>query len=153
MLAAYEVVQTALGMVGTEAQLLLAPPLPVLGWTFPSTRYAADATWSRWITQRSWIENPSHPSILELIIEWLKGKEFGVSSGKGGDVLKRLHCTVNCQKMRRNRLCSVMGSVALWKSFGSERLLYSVLHDQLQKLLKEKMNWTNLQKWMPSSWL
>lgn len=65
---------------------------------------------------------------------------------KAGDVLKRLQYTINCQTMRRNRPCSVMGSVVLWKSFGGGRQLYGVLHDKLQKLLKEKVNQMNLQK-------
>ncbi|RMB92837.1 hypothetical protein DUI87_30731 [Hirundo rustica rustica] len=60
ILAAYEGVQAASEVVGTETQLLLAPRLPVLGWMFkaevPSTHHATDATWSKWIaliTQRA----------------------------------------------------------------------------------------------------
>ena len=60
ILAAYEGVRAASEVVGTEAQLLLAPRLPVLGWMFkgrvPSTHHATDATWSKWvalITQRA----------------------------------------------------------------------------------------------------
>jgi len=41
-------------VVGTEAQLLLAPRLQVLGWMFkervPSMHHATDATWSKWVT-------------------------------------------------------------------------------------------------------
>ncbi|KAK4823102.1 LOW QUALITY PROTEIN: hypothetical protein QYF61_025840 [Mycteria americana] len=51
ILAAYEGVRAASEVVGTEAQLLLAPRLPVLGWMFkgkiPSTHHATDATWSK----------------------------------------------------------------------------------------------------------
>ena len=40
-------------VVGTEAQLLLAPRLPVLGWMFkervPSTHHATYATWTKWV--------------------------------------------------------------------------------------------------------
>ncbi|KAK4807003.1 hypothetical protein QYF61_000332 [Mycteria americana] len=86
ILAAYEGVRAALEVVGTEAQLLLAPRLPVLGWMFkgrvPSTHHAADATWSKWvalITQRARIGNPNHPGILEVIMDWLEGKDFGIS--------------------------------------------------------------------------
>ena len=65
ILAAYEGVRAASEVVGTEAQLLLAPRLPVLGWMFkervPSTHHATDATWSKWvalITQRAEWETP-----------------------------------------------------------------------------------------------
>ncbi|RMC18052.1 hypothetical protein DUI87_04930 [Hirundo rustica rustica] len=72
ILATCEGVQAASEVVGTEAQLLLAPRLPVLGWMFkaevPSTHHATNATWSKWIaliTQRAHIGNPNHPGILE----------------------------------------------------------------------------------------
>ena len=68
---------------GTEAQLLLAPRLPVLGWMFkemvPSTHHATEATWSKWvvlITQRTRMGNPSRPGILEVIMDWPEGKDF-----------------------------------------------------------------------------
>jgi len=87
ILAAYEGVQAASEVVGTEAQLLLAPRLPVLGWMFkerdPSTHHATDATWSKWIVlmnQRARMGNPSHPGILEVIMDWPEGKDFGESS-------------------------------------------------------------------------
>ncbi|RMC02766.1 hypothetical protein DUI87_19956 [Hirundo rustica rustica] len=52
ILAAYEGVQAASEVIGTEAQLLLAPRLLVLGWMFkgkvPSTHHATNATWSKW---------------------------------------------------------------------------------------------------------
>ncbi|KAF4790714.1 hypothetical protein TURU_138173 [Turdus rufiventris] len=64
ILAAYEEVQAAPDVIGTETQLLLAPQLPVLGWTFkgkvPSTHHATYATWSKWIAlimQRARIGN------------------------------------------------------------------------------------------------
>ncbi|KAK4819554.1 hypothetical protein QYF61_007065 [Mycteria americana] len=86
ILAAYEGVRAASEVVGTEAQLLLAPRLPVLGWMFkgrvPSTHHATDATWSKWvalITQPSRIGNPNRPGILEVIMDWPEGKDFGIS--------------------------------------------------------------------------
>ncbi|GAB0204352.1 hypothetical protein GRJ2_002900800 [Grus japonensis] len=86
ILAAYEGVRAASEVIGTEAQLLLAPRLPVLGWMFkegtPSTHHATDATWSKWvalITQRARIGSPSRPGILELITDWPEGKDFGMS--------------------------------------------------------------------------
>ncbi|GAB0176375.1 hypothetical protein GRJ2_000102700 [Grus japonensis] len=81
-----EGVRAASEVIGTEAQLLLAPQLPVLGWMFkeraPSTHHATDATWSKWvalITQRARIGSPSRPGILEVITDWPEGKDFGMS--------------------------------------------------------------------------
>ncbi|GAB0207951.1 hypothetical protein GRJ2_003260800 [Grus japonensis] len=86
ILAAYEGVQAASEVIGTEAQLLLAPRLPLLGWMFkgrvPSTHHATDATWSKWvtlITQWARIGSPSRPGILEVITDWPEGKDFGMS--------------------------------------------------------------------------
>ncbi|GAB0207945.1 hypothetical protein GRJ2_003260200 [Grus japonensis] len=86
ILAAYEGVRAASEVIGTEAQLLLAPRLPVLGWMFkeraPSTHRATDATWRKWvtlITQWARIGNPNHPGILEVIMEWPEGKDFRIS--------------------------------------------------------------------------
>ncbi|RMB92808.1 hypothetical protein DUI87_30702 [Hirundo rustica rustica] len=85
ILAAYEGLQAASEVIGTEAQLLLAPRLPVLGWMFkgkvPSTHHATDATWSKWIaliTQRARIGNPNRPGILEIITNWPEGENFGL---------------------------------------------------------------------------
>ncbi|KAM6384309.1 uncharacterized protein FN964_010298 [Alca torda] len=82
ILAAYEGVRAASEVIGTEAQLLLAPRLPVLGWMFkgkvPSTHHATDATWSKWvalITQRARIGNPNRPGIVEVITNWPEGKD------------------------------------------------------------------------------
>ncbi|XP_062495011.1 uncharacterized protein LOC134174243 [Pezoporus occidentalis] len=86
ILAACERVRAASEVIGTEAQLLLAPRLPVLGWMFKgrlsSTHHATDATWSKWaalITQRTRIGNLSRPGILEVIMDWPQGKDFGMS--------------------------------------------------------------------------
>jgi len=83
ILAAYEGVRAASEVVGTEAQLLLAPRLPVLGWMFkervPSMHHATEATWSKWvalITQCARMENPSSPGILEVMMDWPQGKDF-----------------------------------------------------------------------------
>ncbi|GAB0192610.1 hypothetical protein GRJ2_001726300 [Grus japonensis] len=86
ILAAYEGVRAASEVIGTEAQLLLAPRLPVQGWMFKervsSTHHATDATWSEWvalITQWARIGNPNRPGILEVITDWPEGKDFGMS--------------------------------------------------------------------------
>jgi len=82
----YEGVRAASEVVSTEVQFLLAPRLPVLGWMFkervPSTHHATDATWSKWvapITQGARMGNPSRPGILEVIMDWPEGKDFGAS--------------------------------------------------------------------------
>ncbi|KAK4833080.1 hypothetical protein QYF61_027742 [Mycteria americana] len=86
ILAAYEGEQAASEVVGTEAQLLLAYCLPVLGWVFkgrvPSTHHATDATCSKWvalITQQARVGNHNRPGILEVIMDWPEGKDFGIS--------------------------------------------------------------------------
>ncbi|RMC18173.1 hypothetical protein DUI87_05054 [Hirundo rustica rustica] len=85
ILAAYEGVQAALEVIGTETQLLLAPSLLVLGWMFkgkvPSMHHATNITWSKWITlitQHARIGNWNSPGILEIITN--KGATFGLSS-------------------------------------------------------------------------
>jgi len=48
----------------------------------PSTCHATDATWSKWvtlITQRARMGNPSRPGILEVIVAWPEGNDFGAS--------------------------------------------------------------------------
>jgi len=84
--AAHEGVQAALEVVDIEAQLLLAPQLLVLGCMFkervPSMHHATNATCSKWVTlikQQVQMENTSHPGILEAIMDWPEGKDFGVS--------------------------------------------------------------------------
>ncbi|GAB0209612.1 hypothetical protein GRJ2_003426900 [Grus japonensis] len=53
-------------------------------------------------------------------------------------MLKRPRNTINYQKMRSHMPSSLMGPVALWENIRGGRLLYGVLHDKSQKLLKEK---------------
>jgi len=72
-------------VVGTEAQLLLAPRLPVLSWMFeervPSMHLATAGTWSKWVTlikQQAQMGNSSHPAILEVIMDWPEGKGLDV---------------------------------------------------------------------------
>ncbi|RMC20991.1 hypothetical protein DUI87_01846 [Hirundo rustica rustica] len=86
ILAAYEGVQAASEVIGTEAQLLLAPRLPVLGWMFkgkvPSPHHATDATWSKWIaliTQCAHMGQLNRPGILEIITNWPEGENFGLT--------------------------------------------------------------------------
>ena len=46
----------------------------------PSTHHATSATWSKWvalITQRARLGKPNHPGILEEIMDWPEGRDFG----------------------------------------------------------------------------
>ncbi|GAB0179580.1 hypothetical protein GRJ2_000423300 [Grus japonensis] len=48
----------------------------------PSTHHATDAVWGKWvalITQRARIGSPNRPGILEVIMDWPEGKDFGMS--------------------------------------------------------------------------
>ncbi|XP_051645342.1 uncharacterized protein LOC127471896 [Manacus candei] len=86
ILAAYEGIRAASEVIGTEAQLFLAPRLPVLSWMFkgkvPPAHHATDATWSKWmalITQRVRIGNSNRPGILEIITNWPEGGNFSLA--------------------------------------------------------------------------
>ncbi|GAB0207571.1 mitochondrial enolase superfamily member 1 [Grus japonensis] len=82
VLAAYEEIRAASEVIGTEAQLLLAPDYWMFKERVPSTHHATDATWSKWvalITQQARIGNPNHLGILEVIMDWPEGKDFGMS--------------------------------------------------------------------------
>ncbi|KAK4827627.1 LOW QUALITY PROTEIN: hypothetical protein QYF61_019837 [Mycteria americana] len=121
-------------VVGTEAQLLLASRLPVLGWMFkgrvPSTHHAADATWSKWaalITQWARIGNPSCPGILEVIMDWPEGKDFRMSEAP---LYNKLPENEKQYALFTDGSCRVEG-------IGGGRLLYRVLYDKSQKLLKK----------------
>ena len=50
-----------------------------------STHHVIDATWSKWIAliaQRAQMGNLSRPGILEVIMDWAEGKNFGTSPGE-----------------------------------------------------------------------
>lgn len=115
------------------------------GW-LPSTHHATDATWSKWvspITQWTQIGNSSCPGILEVIMAWPKGKNFGILPEEA----------LLYNKLPENMPWSRISPVTLWEVIECGKLLCGVLHNELQKLLKEKVNWDNLQKWKSSSWL
>ena len=52
-------------------------------------------------------------------------------------MLKRLHCITRITRKREAICCLQMGPVVLWGIIGSGKLLYGVVLDKLQKLLKE----------------
>ncbi|XP_051626290.1 uncharacterized protein LOC127462039 [Manacus candei] len=132
ILAAYEGVRAASEVIGTEAQLLLAPRLPVLGWMFkgrvPSTHHATDATWSKWmalIMQRTRIGNPNRPGILEIITNWPEGESFGLSSEEEEEKVTRAEEAPPYDKLpadeRRYVLftdgsCRIVGTNRKWKA-------------------------------------
>ncbi|GAB0210034.1 hypothetical protein GRJ2_003469200 [Grus japonensis] len=129
ILAAYEGVRAASEVIGTEAQLLLAPRLPVLGWMFkgriPSTHHAAAATWSKWvalITQRARIGSPSRPGILEVITDWPEGKDFGMSpeeevtSAEEAPLYNKLPENEKPYALFTDGSCRIVGKHRRWKA-------------------------------------
>ena len=104
-----ERVQADSKLIDTETQLLVTPWLLELNWMFkgkvPSTQHVNDATWSKQIlliTQQTWLRNLSHPEILEAIVDWLEGKNFGTSPGKEVIHAEDVHHIMNYQKTERN---------------------------------------------------
>ncbi|TRZ10533.1 hypothetical protein HGM15179_016574 [Zosterops borbonicus] len=132
ILAAYEGVQAASEVIGTEAQLLLAPRLPVLGWMFkgkvPTTHHATDATWSKWIaliTQRARIGNPNRPGILEIITNWPEGENFGLTDDEEQEQATRaeeappynqLPAEETCYALFTDGSCRIVGMNRKWKA-------------------------------------
>ncbi|RMC12505.1 hypothetical protein DUI87_10023 [Hirundo rustica rustica] len=132
ILAAYEGVQAASEVIGTEAQLLLAPRLLVLGWMFkgkvPSTHHATDATWSKWIaliTQRARTGNPNRPGILEIITNWPEGENFGltdeeeqeqVTRAEEGPPYNQLPAEETCYALFTDGSCRIVGMNRKWKA-------------------------------------
>ncbi|RMC19562.1 hypothetical protein DUI87_03120 [Hirundo rustica rustica] len=132
ILAAYEGLQAASEVIGTETQLLLAPRLPVLGWMFkgkvPSTHHATDTTWSKWIaliTQRTRIGNPNRPGILEIITNWPEGETFGLSSEEEEEQVTRakeappyneLPETERQYALFTDGSCRIVGANRKWKA-------------------------------------
>ncbi|RMC15832.1 hypothetical protein DUI87_08036 [Hirundo rustica rustica] len=153
MLAASEGVQAASEVIGTEAQLLLAPRLLVLGWMFkgkvPSTHHATDATWSKWIaliTQRARIGNPHRPGILEIITNWPEGENFGLTDGEEQEQVtlaeesppyNQLPAEETCYTLFTDGSCRILGMNRKWKA------PYGAPHDRLHKPLKEKVGQAN----------
>ncbi|KAK4820467.1 hypothetical protein QYF61_027749 [Mycteria americana] len=116
-------------VVGTEAQLLLAPRLLVLGQMFkgrvPSTHHATDATWSKWvalITQRAQIGNPNRPGILEVIVDWPEGKDFGISPeeevmcAEGAPLYNKLPENDKKYALFTDGSCHIVGKHQMWKA-------------------------------------
>ncbi|RMC01055.1 hypothetical protein DUI87_22319 [Hirundo rustica rustica] len=132
ILATNEGVQAASEVIGTEAQLLLAPRLPVLGWMFkgkvPSTHHTTDATWSKWIaltTQRAHIGNPNRLGILEIITNWLEGENFGltdeeeqeqVTRAKEGPPHNQLPAEETHYALFTDGSCRIVGMNRKWKA-------------------------------------
>ncbi|RMB92675.1 hypothetical protein DUI87_30984 [Hirundo rustica rustica] len=132
ILAAYEALQAASEVIGTETQLLLAPRLPVLGWMFkgkvPSTHHATDTTWSKWIaliTQHARIGNPNRPGILEIITNWPEGETFGLSSEEEEEEVTRaeeaplyneLPETERQYALFTDGSCRIVGANRKWKA-------------------------------------
>ncbi|RMC19152.1 hypothetical protein DUI87_03756 [Hirundo rustica rustica] len=129
ILAAYEGLQAASEVIGTETQLLLAPQLLVLGWMFkgkvPSMHHATDTTWIDLITQRTLIGNPNHPGILEIITHWPEGETFGLSSEEEEEQVTRaeeappyneLPETERQHALFTDGSCRIVGANRKWKA-------------------------------------
>ncbi|KAK4810874.1 hypothetical protein QYF61_013282 [Mycteria americana] len=154
----YEGIRAASEVVGTEAQLHLAPQWPVLGWMFkgkvPSTHHGTDATWSKWVAlimQRAQMENPDCPGILEVIIDWPEGRNFRVlpeevTHAEEAPLYNRLPENEKQYALFTDGSCCIVGKHQRWKAS-----VWSPT--QVTETLKEKMNRANLQKLKPFSWL
>lgn len=123
ILAACEGVRAASEVIGTEAQLLLAPQPLLLGRMFegkvPSTHHATDAMLSKWstlITQQACIGKPDHPGTLEDTTNWPEGKDFRPSSSEEEEKVtcaEESHHTTSYQKTKSNTLSSLSFSAEL----------------------------------------
>ncbi|XP_010568992.1 PREDICTED: uncharacterized protein LOC104833793 [Haliaeetus leucocephalus] len=128
ILAAYEGVRAASEVVGTEAYLLLAPRLPVLHWMFkgniPSTHHATSATWSKWIaliTQQARLGKSNRPGILEEIMDWPEGRDFGaspeeVARAQEAPPYNELSEDKRCYALFTDGSCRVVGNHRKWKA-------------------------------------
>ena len=147
ILAVYEGVWAASKVIGTETQFLLAPQLPVLNWMFkggvPSTHHTTDATWSKWIallTQRARMGSLSRPGILEVIMDWPKGKKFStspvevVSHAKEAPPYNEVPENENKFALFMDGSCCIVGKHRRWKA------AVWTPHDKLRRPPKEKEN-------------
>ncbi|KAJ7424120.1 hypothetical protein BTVI_07677 [Pitangus sulphuratus] len=119
-------------VIGTEEQLLLAPQLPMLSWMFkgkaPSTHYATDATWSKWITlvtQCARIGNLNRTGMLDTIVNWPEGEIFGLADEEEGEQVVRaeeapaynqLPQEETCYALFIDGSCCIVGMKHKWKA-------------------------------------
>lgn len=133
ILAIYEAIQAASKVIGTEAQLLLAPCLPVLGWMFkgqsPTTHHAINAICSKWITlitQQASTGNTIHPGISEVTTKWPEGESaldyHWMRKKSWWYVLRSPHHIISYWRVRGNmvpfldRLCWIGGTGRKWEA-------------------------------------
>ncbi|RMC21418.1 hypothetical protein DUI87_02284 [Hirundo rustica rustica] len=158
---AYEGVQAASEVIGTEAQLLLAPRLPVLGWMFkgkvPSTHHATDATWSKWIaliTQCAYMGKLNRPGILEIITNWPEGENFGLTDEEQEQVTRaeeappynQLPAEEMHYALFTDGSCRIVGMNRKWKA-----AVWSPTR-QVAEPLKERVDQVNLQNSRLFNW-
>ncbi|KAM4879250.1 uncharacterized protein FYW23_015363 [Sylvia borin] len=149
ILAAYEGVRAASEVIGMEAQLLLVPRLPVLGWMFrgkvPSTHHATSATWSKWIAlivQRAQVGKLNRPGILEVITNWPEGESFSVADEEQEPVTRveeappydQLPAEEICYALFTDGSCRVIGMSRRWKA-----AVWSPTRQLLRVSLEEKV--------------
>ncbi|PKU45383.1 hypothetical protein llap_4327 [Limosa lapponica baueri] len=116
----------------------------MLGWMFkervPATRHAT--TWSKWIaliTQELEWETISPPGIVEVIMDWPEGKDFRISPEEEVTLAEKALPYNKVTENEKKYALFTDGSLSLWESIRSGRLLCGVLHDKLQKLLIDKI--------------
>ncbi|KAK4810718.1 LOW QUALITY PROTEIN: hypothetical protein QYF61_007692 [Mycteria americana] len=151
ILAAYEGVRATSEVVGTETHLLLAPRLPMLHWMFkgniPSAHHATSATWSKWvalITQWARLGKPKRPGILEEIMEWPEGRDFGALPEEVARAQEAPPYNELSEDERRYALFTD-GSCCV-ETIECGKLLCGVPHDKSLKPLKEVVSQISLQK-------
>ncbi|KAK4811164.1 hypothetical protein QYF61_019795 [Mycteria americana] len=133
-----------LEVVDTEAQLLLAPQLPVLQWMFKGrvpTTHATKAMWSKWVVlimQWARMGNSNCPGILEEIMDWCsfiaehdvicqnqynwqEGRDFGalpreVTHAKEAPLYNKLPEKEKQYALFTDGSCHIVGNHQSWKA-------------------------------------
>uniref|UniRef100_A0A493TKI9 Uncharacterized protein n=1 Tax=Anas platyrhynchos platyrhynchos TaxID=8840 RepID=A0A493TKI9_ANAPP len=90
----------------------------------PTTHHATDATWSKWvalITQRARMGKPNRPGILEEIMDWPEGRDFGapteeVTRAEEAPPYNELPEDRKQYALFTDGSCRVVGSHRKWKA-------------------------------------
>ncbi|KAJ7395966.1 hypothetical protein BTVI_149729 [Pitangus sulphuratus] len=97
----------------------------MLNWMFkgktPSTHHASDATWSKWIaliTQRTYIGNPNHPGILEIITNWPEGANFSLADEEEGEQVVQAEETPAYNQLPEEEICYAFVTDGSYRTVG-----------------------------------
>ncbi|KAK4830358.1 hypothetical protein QYF61_010135 [Mycteria americana] len=118
--------------------------------------------WSKWvvlITQRARIGNPSHPGILEVIMDWPEGKDFGISPeekvthAEEAPLYNKLPENEKPYALFTDGSCGLVGKHCRWKAAlwnpiqqvletteGGENLVVKVHHVDKSRAMEEHQN-------------